>query len=382
MTPSRKSYFIVLSAATAVTFGVLLLGGALDVFTFNSFVAIIKKLSKTDPSSEETLEEYSMPSLDTFIWSKENALKCATKRCIENSNLLYSALHLNPPRSKILEETVARAASSDLWPSMREVESILSRFRKKTCVVVGGAPFNESGSARTMRVDNGVGNSGDDVVRVNLGTLPFPKSNAKMKLLPPRFSTVNRNLGLGTKTNLMIVNTIALREASCFANIDQNPALLRHLHGVPIIVFLHDYGHVDALMKCASQLAEKEMQANISKRTGIRLLPMNPNFRLDNARLLSDAIEGLSDDERKVIYPHRGVPFATTGFTAVALALSLCQHVRTVGLAGDTEHSFTNESYKPSSFHSLTTERYAMKKIRDCTVLSDEGICEKLTELT
>lgn len=305
-------------------------------------------------------------------WTSESAARCARERCFSSSNWTQSVLRNGLKKATYFEDALANASTGAWgWPGKQDVKRrLIDRYRGKRCAVVGGAPFSTDPTTRSRKIDeSGV------TIRVNLA-MPFSKQASRGRLLPATDATGDAGKGIGTKTDVLILNWIALKDAKCFTDLDSQ-VLKRHLAGATMFILLHEVEHIQLFLHCRRRLRESG--------SDIFLVPIHPEVRLVDTRAMQRTLSRFSESKRKELFPgsrHKGsIPFATSGLSAVSVALRLCQSVRTFGLHGDTHHTLNNVTYNPTNFHALSVERLVLQLVRKCEAMREGGLCRRLVDL-
>lgn len=303
-------------------------------------------------------------------WSREGAARCSVDRCLSTSNWTSAVLRNDPRKAAGFEDTLANATEAKWgWPTKEAIQlRFKERFAGKRCSVVGGAPFTGNSTDRSASIDE------DDLtIRVNLA-LPFQKHQTTEKQLQENFGNGDASLGLGTKTNMLVLNWIALKKW-CFTSYN-NERVRAHLSGATMLIMIHEVEHIDMFLRCRKKLRETQPD--------IFLVPLHPQVRLEDERELQQTLLGSPEATRQKLFPGartpESIPFATTGISAVNVALRICGAVRTFGLRGDIHHTLKNVQYNPTSFHALAVERLTLKRVRECRALKEGGLCRKLVD--
>jgi hypothetical protein len=237
------------------------------------------------------------------VWAAESALDCAQRHCFVRSNWTQAVLRLDRLKAARFEKAVADAsAPGGLWPTRLDAVDLMTVFKNSSCTVVGRSPYAGSALARSREIDHS-----DVTIRVNLA-LPFSRRASGQRALPGAGGRVEAAIGLGTRTEVIVLNWIALKAARCFADLS-NPELDRHLRNVILIAMLHDAGHVDLFLRCRAQLERRGRS--------VFLYALHPMLRLGDTLLLQSTMEGMTDEERRVAFPGArtaaSIPFPTTG---------------------------------------------------------------------
>jgi Glycosyltransferase family 29 (sialyltransferase) len=237
------------------------------------------------------------------------------------------------------------------WPGRGEVKKLLPMFNWRSCSVVGGAFFETEKLARSRDID-----AQNLIFRVNMA-LPFEKKgtgfpNATAQVLP--------GLGLGTRTDVIVMNFIAMSTTNCFQ--DLPPILGEHLKDTVIFFHLHAQDQVNEFLECRRVIRTQQIP--------IRMFALHPALRLEDAVLLN---------RTQVAFGVERGSYATSGFSAVTAALNLCDSVKAFGFQGSLTYNYANESYVYSPHHNLALERIAMKQVAECKDLRRDSICKKLT---
>jgi Glycosyltransferase family 29 (sialyltransferase) len=306
--------------------------------------------------------EYSAPGQPSAVlWDRQSALDCVRRRCFSTSAWVKAAMMMSETNATGYEERVLemrefrdswgwRLPIWD-WPGRREVKKLLPMFKRRSCSVVGGAFFETEKVARSRDID-----AQDLIFRVNMA-LPFEKKgtgfpNATAQVLP--------ELGMGTRTDVLVMNYIAMRTTNCFQNLP--PILAAHLKDTVIFFHLHTRNQVNQFLECRQVIRTQQVPT--------RMFALHPALRLEDAALLN---------RTQIAFRVRRGSYATSGFSAVTAALNLCDSVKAFGFQGPLTSNYANETYKYSSHHNLVLERLAMKQVSECKDLRRDSVCEKLT---
>lgn len=302
-------------------------------------------------------------------WSRESAARCSLDQCLSTSNWTSAVIRNDPRKAARFEDFLANATETRWgWPTKQAIQLHFDkRFGQRRCSVVGGAPFSRNTTDRSARIDES-----ELTIRVNLA-LPL-KHQARQQQLQGKSLSGDATLGLGTRTDVLVLNWIALKKW-CFTSYN-NAAVNAHLAGVTMLVMIHEVEHIDMFLRCKEDLRRAK--------SDIFLVPLHPQVRLEDERELQRTLLSSPEAKRKELFPGartpQSIPFATTGLSAVNVALRICGSVRTFGLRGDIHHTLKNVVYNPTSFHALAVERLTLNRVRDCRALKEGGLCRKLEE--
>lgn len=318
--------------------------------------------------SESVLQPRSHMRRGVF-WDKKDAKTCATRRCFSKSLWRYATFKAPVSQVRQLEDYVRkklREGYDEYWHTVDDLKQVEDVLARSSCSVVGGAPIVGDRFVRSADIDRQ-----DIVIRANLN-LPLQHSSSSKKLpaahgsvIPHTEANISASLGLGTKTNILFINYIALRRADCFVDIPDN--LKNYLENVHLVLHMHRWHEVVSYLHCRKRLQESN--------STIQILPLHPAVRVMNARLLARAAFGNRPPGK------RFVPFATTGLSMLTSALSLCKSVHAFGFTGLHNVSYTNSAYATTGGHNIKLERSLMQNIRECRVLQLDGLCEKFISL-
>lgn len=243
------------------------------------------------------------------------------------------------------------------WQGRDEVVALEKVFEGRSCSVVGGGPFATERLRRSEEID-----AQELTIRVNVA-LPFDRFPMDLKKLPNGSALVSAGLGFGTRTDVLVMNYLAMREAKCFSNLSPNVA--EHLRGTIVLFHLFAKEQIDEFYACRKVIREKNIP--------VRIFVLHPALRLEDARMLLDARKALGTSRYS---------FATTGFSTVTAAVNLCGSVKAFGYMGALDKTAGNEKYQHASHHSLGQERAAMQRLHQCKTLQRDDLCEKLTLLS
>lgn len=338
-----------------------------------------------------TLGRSRLSDPESVLWTAESARKCVSNNCIVRSNFTTdrwrgngwtdSGLELR----RSFEEKVRNASTlSGRWPNSGVARQAFSDYEDATCTVVGGAPFSENPHTRSAYIDGEQSTIGPNrkhkTIRINLA-LPFALKAGNQRL-PVQGENIDASLGLGTKTDVLFLNSIALRQSRCFLKLQNGTELFEHLRNTVVIVLLIEPPHADLFNQCFMANEKKRGGPNDN---GLKLFPLNPIIPESAVRTLLDVIRNVPESEKILLripraYNRRGF-LPTSGFMAVLSSLRLCGSVRTKGLAGSLYKNHLNQTYKACACHSIATERVALRKIADCNITLHEDTCKKLVSV-
>lgn len=355
----------------------------------------LKSINYTNGSSElsrKVLITEKLLGLESVAWTAESARNCASNGCIVRSNWTRDRWAGGLTESggteyrRYFEESVSTASNiSGRWPNSTVVRRAISGYEKATCTVVGGAPFNDIPRARSAYIDGEQNGTGlkkiFKTIRINLA-LPFALKKGRSQTLPLPNEKIDASLGLGTKTDVLFVNTMALQNAGCFGRLEKGTELFEHLRNTIVFVWMIEPRQADYFIGC---LKAFEKGRGGPHDNGLKLFPLNPLIPESGIRAILDVIQTVSESEKKFLsIPWTANPrgfMPTTGFLAVLSSLRLCGSVRTKGLTGSVKKSHLNETYTASAYHSIAAERVALEKIANCSMTQRNHMCKTLVSL-
>jgi Glycosyltransferase family 29 (sialyltransferase) len=187
--------------------------------------------------------------------------------------------------------------------------------------------------------------------------LPFEKKGTEF---PNATAPVLPGLGQGTRTDVLVMNFIAMRNTNCFQNLP--PILAAHLKDTVIFFHLHAQDQVNEFLECRRVIRTQQIP--------IRMFALHPGLWLEDAAVLN---------RTQIAFRVKRGSYATSGFSTVTAALNLCDSVKAFGFQGSLKINYANETYKHAPHHNLALERLAMKQVAECKDLRRDSICEKLT---
>lgn len=297
------------------------------------------------------------------IWSRESAFECATHACFSSNRMSLHTTKTSYTESLKLETKIRETLEQykkRIWQPETDTREIENRFKDATCSVVGGAPFKSFARARSQSID-----AQQYVFRANLNVPLGKNTNSNPMTLPDNMTTIDRNLGIGTRTDMLFINHIALERARCFANLPKG--LNDYLGDTILLLHMFREDEIDGLLECNERLH--------ASRSKMRMFGLHPSVRHMNQILLAKETNTSVDENLGRI------PFSTTGLTMLTSALALCREVYAYGFTGSTSKAVANTMYTTAGGHDLAVERKVMQGIKDCKYLSEDGLCRKLKHL-
>lgn len=343
------------------------------------------------PRRQNASETKRVSDPESVAWTAESASECASNGCIVRSNYTLDRFALGLTEAEGVEyrrkfEEKVRMAStlSGRWPNSSMVGQALSDYEKSICTVAGGAPFSDNSRARSAYIDGEQSATSSNrkykTIRINLG-LPFALKDGRSQSIPLPDEKIDANLEMGSKTDVLFVKSIALKNANCFL-LEKDTALFEHLRNTIVFVWTIEQRQVDHFNGCLKAYEKKRGGRNDN---GLKLFPVNPLMPESAIRAILDVIQNVPENEKKKLsIPWTANPrgfMPTTGFVAVLSSLRLCGTVRTKGLTGSITKGHLNQTYRITAFHSLAVERVALRKIAQCNMTQEDHACSKLVTL-
>jgi Glycosyltransferase family 29 (sialyltransferase) len=296
------------------------------------------------------------------IWSRQDAVQFAQGGCLSRSSWGPNAMLIPRNQCSVIEDDILQSIKNDTygaWPSLRETAALENAARRSSCSAVGAGPFTGDAVERSRRIDQS-----RFVVRVNLH-FPFSEGRRALKAqMPLESARVNKSLGLGTRTDILVLNPFALVQSDCLVNLSRN--LEAHLSDTIILLHMHQRIGAERLLTCNERLYKSGSR--------LRIFPLNPAVKLLSQKLVAAAMNA----KPHAMLDYRHVPFSSTGLTMIAAALKLCNSVHAFGFDGSPLSSYANTTYLTNGDHDILIERRVTRGIERCSVLREGRLCSKL----
>jgi hypothetical protein len=296
------------------------------------------------------------------IWSRQDAVQFAQGGCLSRSSWGPNAMLTPRKQCSVIEDDILQSMGNDTygaWPSRRETAILENAARRSTCSAVGAGPFTGDAVERSRRIDQS-----RFVVRVNLH-FPFSDGLRALKAqMPPESARVNKSLGLGTRTDILVLNPFALVQSNCLVNLSRD--LEAHLSDTLILLHMHQRIGIERLLTCNERLYKSGSL--------LRIFPLNPAVKLLSQKLVAAAMNA----NPHAMLDYRHVPFSSTGLTMITTALRLCNSVHAHGFVGSPLSSYANTTYLTNGDHDIRIERRVTHGIEGCSFLREGRLCSKL----